>query len=180
MPVPALITLTPSTPPPGLPGQAGAVRNVSCPVLWPDRYSTTFALTGSVQRASASCTVRPTCAVARGWSVISGPFGEPGTRAPTRWPLADTAATPGTPWTVHGWTPTLVISTSNPAPPANPSSMLDAQTNAPPGSAGWAIPHRGAADDAAVAWLGAAMAPGRLPTAVIVMTLPVVVPIGAM
>jgi hypothetical protein len=30
-----------------------------------------------------------------------------------------------------------------------------------------------------VAWLGAAMAPGRLPTAVIFMTLPVVVPIVA-
>src|SRR5215469_10951039 len=180
MPVPALITLTPSTPPPGLPGQTGTVRNVSCPVWWPDRYSTTLAVTGCAQRASASATVRPTCAVARGWSVISGPFAEPGTRAPTRWPLLSTAATPGTPWTVHGRRPTLVISASSPAPPANPSPMLDAQTNAPPGSAGWAIPHRGATDDAAVARLAAAMAPGRLPTAVIVMTLPVVVPIGAM
>jgi hypothetical protein len=36
--------------------------------------------------------------------------------------------------------------------------MLDDQTNAPPGSAGWAIPHRGAADDARVAWPGACVA----------------------
>src|SRR5262249_11774449 len=158
MPVPALITLTPSTPPPGLLGQARTVRNVSCPVLWPDRYSTTFAFTGSAQRASASCTIRMTCAVARGWSVISGPFGEPGTRVPTSWPLLPTAATPGTPWTVHGRRPTLVISATSPAPPANPSPMSGAQTNAPPGSAGGATPHPGAADDAAVAWLRAAMA----------------------
>jgi len=57
--------------------------------------------------------------------------------------------------------------------------MLDAQTNAPPGSAGWAIPHRGAAYSAAVAWLGAEMAPGRRPTVVIVMTVLVVVPTAA-